>query len=189
MPRKRRPGTKPGAPIGSPEWRRRVSEGTRWALAKRRQLARVLPVDLQYLERSGTVTEALRPFFEAAELEGAQLTLAYEGEAGTPSHRPLSAPRRALLEDLLRAGLIMRGELARYAQTQDPEAAGRAITAMGRRSAILEKLGLDVEHEIPDLSTYLEQKAREAAASRENCADSDSQVEDAGEAAPEANHG
>jgi hypothetical protein len=136
-----------------------VSAGTRYGLAKRRQLALVLPVDLQYLQSSGTVSEALRPFFGAATLEGAQLTLAYEGEAGTPGHRALSAPRKALLEEYLRAGLIMRGELARYAQTQDPDAGSRAITAMGRRSAILEKLGLEnAEHEV-DLSTYLAQKA------------------------------
>lgn len=177
---------KPGAPIGSPEWRRRVSQGTRWALAKRRQLALVLPVDLQYLQSSGTVAEPLRPFFDAAQLEGTQLTLAYEGEAGTPSHRALSAPRKALLEEYMRAGLIMRGELARYAQTQDPDAGSRAITAMGRRTAILEKLGLEnAEHEI-DLSTYLAQKASASttgtppsALSRTNSTEPDPQLQDA----------
>ena len=181
MGRKRKPGAKPGAPICSPEWRRRVSEGTRWALARRRQLALVLPVDLQYLQSSGTVAKPLQPFFAAAELEGARLTLAYEGEAGTPSHRALSAPRKALLEDYLRAGLIMRGELARYAQTQDPDAGSRAITAMGRRSAILEKLGLEnAELEIPDLADYLAQRAVENAPGTANGGDPDAESTDAG---------
>jgi hypothetical protein len=146
-----------------------VSEGTRWALARRRQLALILPVDLQYLQSSGTVAEALRPFFDATQIEGARLTLAYEGEAGTPNHRALSAPRKALLEDYLRAGMVMMGELARYAQTQDPDAGSRAITAMGRRSAILEKLGLEnVEHEVPDLAAYLRAKVAENAAGDAN---------------------
>lgn len=139
-----------------------MSRGTRRGLAVRRQLALVMPADLQYLQSSGTVTEALRPFFGAGEIEGTQLTLAYEGEAGTLSHRALSAPRKALLEEYMRAGLIMRGELARYAQTQDPDAGSRAITAMGRRTAILEKLGLEnAEVEVPDLASYLAQKASE----------------------------
>jgi hypothetical protein len=190
MPRKRRPGAKPGAPIGSPEWRRRVSQGTRWALARRRQLARLLPIDLQYLQRSGTVTKALRPFFDAVELEGAQLTLAYEGEAGTSSHRALSAPRKALLEDYLRAGLIMRGELARYTQTQDPDAGSRAITAMGRRSAILEKLGLEnAEHEVPSLNDYLRQKTAENRAGRGNGGEDDADPTDADDRAPAARGG
>ncbi len=90
VPRKR----KPGALIGSPEWRRRVSEGTKYGLAKRRQLSLVLPTDLAYLRNSGTVAKALLPFFDAAQLEGTELMLAYEGEGGTPSHRPMSAPRK-----------------------------------------------------------------------------------------------
>ena len=76
----------------------------------------VLPADLAYLRSSGTVSRALLPFLDAAQVEGTQLTLGYEGEAGTSRYRPLSAPRRALLEDYLRCGVIMRGELARYAQ-------------------------------------------------------------------------
>jgi hypothetical protein len=138
-----------------------VSEGTKYGLAKRRQLALVLSTDLAYLQSSGTVAKALLPFFDAAQLEAAELVLAYEGEAGTPNHRALSVPRRALLDDFIRAGVFMRGELARYVQTKDPDAGSRAITAMGRRSAILEKLGLEhAEREI-DLSTYLAQKAAE----------------------------
>jgi hypothetical protein len=65
----------------------------------------------------------------------------------------------------------MRGELARYAQTQDPDAGSRAITAMGRRSAILEKLGLEhAEREI-SLEDYLRAKAAEDRSEGANGAD------------------
>lgn len=180
MPPEREPGTKPGAKVGSPEWRRRVSEGTRWALAKRRQLAQVSPLDLQHLESSGTVTEALRPFFEANRIEGARLVIAYEGPADSPNHRPLSVPRKAMLDEYQRAGLIVMGELARYAQTQDTDAGSRAITAMGRRISILEKLGLEnAEHEVPDLNTYLAQRAAENRTQATNADESDTEPTDA----------
>jgi hypothetical protein len=155
--------------VGSPEWRRRVSEGTRYGLAKRRQLAIVLPADLAYLRDSGTVAESLRPFFDFAQIEAASLTLAYEGEAGTPSYRPLSPQRKALLGDVLWAGVFMRGQFARYSQTEDADAGSRGITAMARRSAILEKLGLDpAEREVPTLHDYLEAKAAEKRAHATN---------------------
>jgi hypothetical protein len=154
-----------------------VSEGTRYGLAKRRQMAMVMPMDLAYLRDSSTVAKPLLPFFQAAQIEGTELALAYEGEAGTPSHRPLSAPRKALLDDYLRAGLFMRGELARYAQSQDADAGSRAITAMGRRSAILEKLGLDhIEREIT-LDEYLSAKAAENRAGDPNGGGSDPAIE------------
>lgn len=144
------------------EARARISRGTKWGIAKRRQLALVLPADLAHLQGSGTVAKALLPFFTAAALEGTALVLGYEGEAGTPGYRPLSAPRRALLDDYLRAGLIMRGELARYAQSQDSDASSRAITAMARRAAILKDLGLEhVEHTV-DLDEHLRRKAAES---------------------------
>ena len=125
------------------EARERISRGTKYGIAKRRQLALVLPSDLSHLQNSGAVAKALLPFFAAAALEGLALTVGYEGAPGESGHRPLSAPKRALLDDFLRCGLVMRGELARYAQTQDSDAGARAITAMGRRAAILEKLGLE----------------------------------------------
>jgi hypothetical protein len=167
-----------------------VSEGTKYGLAKRRQLALVLPTDLVFLQQSGTIAKALLPFFDAAQLEAAELVLAYEGEAGTPNHRTMSAPRKALLDDYVRAGVFMRGELARYAQSQDMDAGSRAITAMGRRSAILEKLGLDhVENEVPDLPAYIASKEREKAASDEIATTPDSAPAATSPGVPAANEG
>ena len=41
---------------------------------------------------------------------------AYEGDPAGSHYRPLSTPRRVLLDDFLRMGLVLRGELARYLQ-------------------------------------------------------------------------
>lgn len=148
---------RPGAPIGSPEWRRRVSEGVRRSRDRRRQAARVRPQDLARLRESGTVPERISGFLESAEVEAEALLEALGGPDA------VSPQRRALVEDAARVGLVLRAELARYVQTADPDAASRVGSLASARRASLVALGLDrAERTVPDLRTYLAERAREA---------------------------
>ena len=101
----------------------------------------------------------------AADAEALGLLTALEGprflENGRPNpdHRPLSAQRRAILEDVVRMGLVLRGELRRYAQALDGEAGARVGTLASSRARLLGQLGLDhLERDALDLSTYLASK-------------------------------
>jgi hypothetical protein len=141
--------------------RQRISRGTRNALARKRELARVRPADLDVLRRNGTVSAPLRPFLDAADLEGLELSLAYEGDPAGSHYRPLSTPRRVLLDDLLRMGLVLRGELARYLQSGDSDAGARVGTLAANRRATLQILGLEhPEHEV-SLTDYLDRRGAE----------------------------
>ena len=151
----------------------RISLGTKFGLAKRRMVRRVRPVDLDYLRRSGTVARGLRPFLDAADLEGVDLTLAYEGSAEAEGYRPMSEPRRAILGDFLRVGVVMRCELARYLQSQDADAGFRVVTATANRRAALKELGLEHREREVDLTVYLESQKREIGPGDASAADSD----------------
>ncbi len=129
-------GKRPGTKVGSPQWLDRVTKGARRGKARARELRRVRPRDLHYLRHSGTVTPALTPFLDDADLEAFELTVGYEGDPDTFGYKPMSRPRKALLDDCIRAGFIMRGELARYAQDHDSEAGSRALTAIAKRGHI-----------------------------------------------------
>ncbi len=112
MPRKR----KPGAIKGSPECNRRISEGKRRADRRKaeakeraRVAALVYPRDLQHLRSTGAVSPALMPLFEVAEAENQELLDAIGGDSASPQ-------RRAILGDVVRVGMVLRAELARYLQ-------------------------------------------------------------------------
>ena len=92
----------------SDKTRERIARGTRYALARKRELARVRPIDLDVLRRTGTVAAMLRPFLDAADLEALELSLAYEGDPSSNHYRALSTPRRVLLDDFLRMGRLSR---------------------------------------------------------------------------------
>lgn len=140
----------------TPELRAKYRRGALRARARQRALALVRPRDLDHLRRSGTVAKSVRPFLDAADLEAQALLVAYEGAPDSPHHRPLSAPRRVLLEDAVRAGVIMRAELGRFVQAHDSEAGSRALTAMGHRRTILRELGLEaLEHAVNDYAAAL----------------------------------
>lgn len=150
---------RPGAPHGSAEWRARVGAGVRRAQARRRELARVAPADLRHFEQSGAVAAALAPHVAAAQEEAAAIT-----EALTASgRRELTPQREALVGDLVRLGVVLRGELGRYLATQDPEAASRVSSLAGARRQHLQTLGLErVAEDAPNLHDYLRARAREA---------------------------
>ncbi len=152
----------------SSETRRRIAHRTRDGLARKRALARVRPADLDFLRRNGIVSDSLRPFLDAADLEALELTLAYEGAPEGDRYRPLSTPRRILLDDFLRVGLVLRGELARYLQSGDPDAGARVGTLSANRRATLQILGLDhPEHEV-NLAVYVAQRGAETRTGRPN---------------------
>lgn len=183
MARKRKPGAKPGAPIGSEEWRRRVSEGTRWALAKRRQLAQVAPSELAELERTGSVSDSLRPYAAQAIEEADAFA---HGLGGIDA---ISAQRLALIQDASRVGLVLRAVVARFLQGEgDPELASKVGSLASTRRSLLTALGLERLEKEVDLTDYLERKATEDRSSETNAAASDSQVGDVGEVAAEVNH-
>jgi len=101
---------------------------------------------------------------DAADLEALELTLAYEGDPQSDHHRPLCTPRRALLEDFIRVGLVLRAELARYLQSGDSDAAARVGTLAANRRATLQILGLEhPEHEV-SLASYLSERDTESPA-------------------------
>ncbi len=153
--------------------RQRIAQRTREGLARKRVLARVRPADLDFLRRKGIVSDSLRPFLDAADLEALELTLAYEGAPEGDRYRPLSTPRRVLLDDFLRMGLVLRGELARYLQSGDPDAGARVGSLAANRRATLQILGLDhPEHEVC-LTAYLARRGAEERAGGSNGSGSD----------------
>ena len=121
----------------SPETRARLSRAGVRAWEKRREAARVRPRDLERLRRSGTVSESLRPLLEIAEEEAAELVSALGG----PDE--ISPQRRAIVEDLVAVGVVLRAELTRFLQSGDPDAGARVGTLAGARRASLSALGLE----------------------------------------------
>jgi len=152
---------RPGLKRGSDEWRERVRVASIRGQALKAERRKVRPGDLHTLRMSGTVRAELLPFIGLAERETAELVGALGGiDAVSPQ-------RRILIEDLARMGLCLRGELARYMQTADGEAAGRVATIGRARAATLAQLGLDrFERDVPDLRTYTAQRAADTAKDR-----------------------
>jgi hypothetical protein len=123
--------------------------------------AKVRPRDLDQLRRSGTVSDALRPLLDAADTENAELLDAIGGDAASPQ-------RRAILADVVRVGLILRGELARYLQSGEADAASRVGTLASTRRASLIAIGLDrVESGDVSLAEYIAQRQTSVSATSE----------------------
>jgi hypothetical protein len=134
----------------------------------------VRPADLDALKRDGTAHPSLAAPLSAADVEELDLLTALEGprslENGVrnPNHRPLSAQKRAILDDVVRMGLVLRGELRRYVQALDGDAGARVGTLASARARLLGQLGLDhLEHDV-DLRAYLAQNAAQNGAGATN---------------------
>jgi len=143
----------------------RERERQRRKRALERAIRMVRPADLDALARDGTAHASLADVAHAADAEALDLLTALEGprflENGRTNHdhRPLSAQRRAILEDVVRMGLVLRGELRRYAQALDGEAGARVGTLAATRARLLGQLGLDrLEPDSIDLRSYLAQR-------------------------------
>ena len=137
---------------GSPEWRERVSRGVKRGQHRRRERLRARPRDLDRLRSEGLVTESLRPLVAVAEEEAVEI---FEALGGADRVTP---QKRIIIEDLCAVGIALRGTLALFLQSNDPELASRIATLAGARRASLVALGLErLEKEI-DLKTYLVQR-------------------------------
>lgn len=146
----------------TPEARERIKYGTRRALAQRRERLRTRARDVSLL-RSGRVpvSQAVLPHLEAAEAELAGFLEALGGAD------VVTAQRRAILEDVCRLGVALRSELARYAETRDPDCASRLSSLATARRAALSAVGLD-EHRVElTLQDYLRQRDAELQSERQ----------------------
>jgi hypothetical protein len=143
-----------------------VSAGLRRYHERRRQLAEVKPRDLARLERTGVVARSLRPLIGIAAEEAEGLTIALGG----PDR--ITPQQRILVEDLCAVGITLRACMALFLKEPDPDIASKIGTLAGARRSSLALLGLSrCENEVPDLSTYLREKALENAASDANSDD------------------
>lgn len=148
---------KPGARVGSADWKRRVSEGARRGLALRRAGLRVLGADADRLAREGLVVPALLPGMREALAEAAEILDAIGGHDVSPQ-------RRAMVGDFARLGAIVRAEVAAYLGGPERERAGTIGSLVGQRRALLAQLGLErFERDVPDLRTYTAARAAETA--------------------------
>jgi len=146
----------------------RISHGLKRYYERKRKIEAVTPRDLR-LERRGLVTPALRPALLAAEAECADILEALGGvDHVTPQ-------RRAIVEDLARVGVALRGTLAAYLRSEDPDLASKVGSLASVRRTLLTAIGLErLEKEVPDLSTYLrERDAAQDRAGATNPADPD----------------
>ncbi len=155
---------RPGAAYGSAAWRERIGAGLRAYHERRRVAERIMPADVLALGRPGaSVRPEVRRFLVAAEQELGELTAAVGGEHATPQ-------RILLAQDCARLSTLIGALFTRWAQTQDEETATRLGTLIGARRAQLRELGLErFAKPVPDLATYLAEKAR--AAERETAQD------------------
>ncbi len=116
--------------------------------------ARIRPRDLARLRDSGSVAESLCPILDLAENEMAEIIDSLGGADAIPP------TKRALIEDAVSVGVALRGELGRYLQSGDPDAASRVGTLAGARRQSLALIGLEPpKDEVPALDTYI--RARE----------------------------
>ncbi len=134
----------------SAETRRRISDGLLRFNERKRLAARIRPRDLSRLRDSGTVSESLRPILDLAENEMAEIIESLGGADAIPP------TKRALIEDAVSVGVALRGELGRYLQSGDPDAASRVGTLPGARRQSLALIGLEPpKDEVPALDTYI----------------------------------
>ncbi len=69
---------------------------------------------------------------------------------------PIPPTKRALIEDAVSVGIALRGELARYLQSRDPDAASRVGTLTAARRQSFALIGVEpCKNEVPALDAYL----------------------------------
>jgi len=149
-----------GSRTRTPQERERISRGLRRYFALRRQREKVLPSDLIALQRGATLRPVAAACLSAALVEAEALVEALGGpEEVTPQ-------RRLLIDDLARAGALLRASCARALETEsDTDAASRVSALIGARARILGMLGLERVRRELDLDGYL---ARRSPAERAN---------------------
>lgn len=121
----------------SADERAAISRGVHRHNARRRAMAQVALAELALARRAGAVAPQLAGLLECADVEADAIA---EGLGGVDQ---LSPQRLAMVQDFARLGVVLRGELARYLEARDGEAAARVGTLAGQRRQILATLGLD----------------------------------------------
>ena len=112
-----------------------------------------MPRDLQELRANGSISPSVMPFVPDGEQECMELI----DQLGGPDC--LSAAERILCEDVGRMGVVLRAEAARYAQTQDSDAASRVSALSSARRQAVALLGLRPrEVQVASLGDYLDSK-------------------------------
>ena len=126
-----------------------ISRGLKRYHERRRLSAKIRPKALDRLRGSGIVAPSLQPLVDVAEEEMAALVTSLGGLDA------LSAQQRALLEDVVSVGVVLRGELSRYLTLNDPEAGARVGSLANSRRSTLVALGLKRKVDDPlDVSSY-----------------------------------
>jgi hypothetical protein len=126
-----------------------ISRGLKRYHERRRQSAKIRPKALDRLRGSGIVSPSLQPLVDIAEEEMAALVASLGGVD------TLSAQQRALLEDVVSVGVVLRGELSRYLTQNDAEAGVRVGSLANSRRSTLVALGLGSKKDDPlDISNY-----------------------------------
>ena len=135
----------------TPEALEKLTRANRRNAERRRLRAARLPHHLRALQRqNANVHPDVAPIAEASRQEHDELLEALGG----PDR--VSPQRRAILEDLVGVGLVLRSELMRYALTRDPEAQARITSCANTRRQSLSALGLDrVATDVPRLDEYV----------------------------------
>jgi hypothetical protein len=156
---RKRVDRRPGARRGSDEWRRRVGAGIRRHYERRREAERLGAGELAALERSGTVSLALRPFVAQAQSEALDLVEALGGESCVSEQRML------LIRDTVRLGVMLAALVARALQREvlDLDEAGKIASLVNARRANIVAAGLDRVTRELDLTEYLKQTAHDRA--------------------------
>lgn len=141
---------KPGSKH-TPEALEKLTIANRRNAERRRLRAARLPRHLRDLQRQrANVHPDVAPVAEASRREHDELLEALGGP------ELLSPQRRAILEDLVGLGLVLRSELLRYALERDPEIVPRITSCASARRQSLTTLGLDrIARKVDDLEIYL----------------------------------
>lgn len=166
----------------TPETREKIRHGLRRYYERRRAVTAVAPLDLARFGK-GIVTPRLRSYLRAAEAECADVLEALGGADN------VSAQRRVIVEDLARVGVVLRGTLAAYLRTEDPELASKVGTLAAARRGLLVALGLERVSKELDLASYLEQRAAENRSGEANGGEPDTLPAGAAPNAPRGNGG
>jgi hypothetical protein len=135
-----------------------IARGTRWALEKRRRIARIAPGEILKLQRSGTLSASLRPFAAQAIEESLGFLQALGGD-----EEGVSEQRMALVQDAARAGLVMRALMAKVLQSDEPDgdAISKICSLINARRANLVAIGLERRERELDVNEYVARKAAE----------------------------
>ena len=136
----------------SDEHRRRISQGLDRYWSRERKLRCVQPRHLRDL-RAGSIAPSVAPFVPLAIDEAQAMIQALGGPEG------LTPMRRALIDDLVSAGIVLRAELARYMQSRDQASASRVSALTNARRQSLAELCESV-HAHSDVSTTARHYAR-----------------------------